>query len=167
MLVDVKVPVLAESISEATLMSWHKKPGDPVRRGDSLIDIETDKVTLEVSALNDGVLAEVLKQDGEVVDSDEVIARIETQGKAAAAAPAATGEPAPEQQSLMQDGAAVKAGPAVRSLLEEHRLDAAAIPATGKDAPGSPSWVKTSAARWGWQFHFTRPTAICEAKSSR
>ena len=74
---DIKVPVLAESVSEATLMKWHKKQGDPVKRGDNLIDIETDKVTLEVAALNDGVLTEILKGDGETVESDEVIARID------------------------------------------------------------------------------------------
>ncbi len=63
-MVDVKVPVLAESVSEATLMKWHKKAGDKVKRGDNLIDIETDKVTLEVAALSDGVLTEILKGDG-------------------------------------------------------------------------------------------------------
>jgi 2-oxoglutarate dehydrogenase E2 component (dihydrolipoamide succinyltransferase) len=132
-LVDVKVPVLAESISEATLLNWHKKPGDTVSRGDSLIDIETDKVTLEVSALNDGVLAEVLKQDGEMVDSNEVIARIETEGRAAAPKTAAKTEQPPAQQSLVEEGAEIKASPAVRNLLAEHKLDAASIPATGKD----------------------------------
>jgi len=60
-LVEVKVPVLAESIAEATLLNWHKRAGDEVKRGESLIDIETDKVTLEVAALNDGVLVEILK----------------------------------------------------------------------------------------------------------
>ena len=133
MLVDVKVPVLAESISEATLLNWHKKPGDAVSRGDSLIDIETDKVTLEVSALNDGVLAEIIKQDGEMVNSNEVIARIETGAKAAASKAPAKAEQPPAQQSLVEEGAEIKAGPAVRNLLAEHKLDAASIPATGKD----------------------------------
>ena len=84
MQVDVKVPVLAESVAEATLMNWHKQPGDAISRGDSLIDIETDKVTLEVAALNDGVLVEILKGDGELVESNEVIARIDTKALAAA-----------------------------------------------------------------------------------
>jgi len=132
-LVDVKVPVLAESISEATLLNWHKKPGEAVRRGDSLIDIETDKVTLEVSALNDGVLAEILKQDGEMVNSNEIIARIETEGKAAAPRAAAATEQPPAQQSLVEEVAEIKASPAVRNLLAEHKLDPAGIPATGKD----------------------------------
>lgn len=141
MLVDVKVPVLAESISEATLMNWHKQPGEAVSRGDSLIDIETDKVTLEVSSMNDGVLTEILKQDGELVESDEVIARIDTEAKGAAASaekPAPKEEKAPEQQSLVEEessatGTESKLSPAVRNLLQEHNLDAGKIPASGKD----------------------------------
>ncbi len=133
MLVDVKVPVLAESVAEATLMAWHKKPGDTVKRGDSLIDIETDKVTLEVAAPHDGVLAEILKPDGSSVTSDEVIARIENKAGAGAAAKAAPkAEPAPQQQSLPEVPAAdPRVGPAVRSLLDEHKLNAAQIKATG------------------------------------
>jgi len=100
-LVEVKVPVLAESVAEATLLNWQKKVGDVVSRGDSLIDIETDKVTLEVAAPNNGVLAEILKQDGEDVQSDEVIARIETEaGKAEVPAekPESAAEPEPEPE---------------------------------------------------------------------
>ena len=69
MLIDVKVPVLAESVAEATLLTWQKRVGDQVKRGDNLIDIETDKVTLEVAALNDGVITEIIKDDGEIVQS--------------------------------------------------------------------------------------------------
>lgn len=131
MLIDVKVPVLAESVAEATLLNWQKKVGDHVKRGDNLIDIETDKVTLEVSALNDGVVAEILKNDGETVQSDEVIAKIDTEG--AAAKPAAK-EAAPTQQSLPEMDTADAAGateaklsPAVRNLLEENNLNASDI----------------------------------------
>ena len=136
MLVDVKVPVLAESVSEATLMTWQKRSGEQVKRGENLIDIETDKVTLEVAALNDGVIAEILKDDGETVHSDEVIARIDTEAKAGAASKPAETEAEPTQQSLpeMEDKksdapstAEPKLSPAVRNLLEEHQLDAAAI----------------------------------------
>lgn len=101
MLVEVKVPLLAESVAEATLLNWHKKVGDEVSRGDSLIDIETDKVTLEVAAPNDGVLTEILKQDGEDVQSDEVIARIDTEAakaEAPAEKPATTAETQPEPE---------------------------------------------------------------------
>jgi 2-oxoglutarate dehydrogenase E2 component (dihydrolipoamide succinyltransferase) len=89
MAIDVKVPVLAESVAEATLMNWHRSAGDSIRRGDSLIDIETDKVTLEVAAPSDGVLVEILKGNGESVQSDEVIARIEPGSGADKAAPVA------------------------------------------------------------------------------
>ena len=81
MSVEVKVPVLAESIAEANLLQWHKKAGDPVKRGENLIDIETDKVTLEVAAPSSGILTEILKQNGEDVQSDEIIARIESERK--------------------------------------------------------------------------------------
>jgi 2-oxoglutarate dehydrogenase E2 component (dihydrolipoamide succinyltransferase) len=140
-LVDVKVPVLAESVAEATLMAWHKKAGETVRRGDSLIDIETDKVTLEVAAPHDGVLAEILKPDGSSVRSDEVIARIDSRAAGAqpakpAAAPAASAKQAaaPQQQTLPevpQPAAEARLSPAVRSLIDEHKLDASRIPGTG------------------------------------
>ena len=138
MLIDVKVPVLAESVAEATLMSWQKRAGEQVKRGDNLIDIETDKVTLEVSALNDGVISEILKDDGEIVQSDEVIARIDTEASASDTAPAAK-EAEPEQQSLPEMDAKTaplseedlpKLSPAVRNLMEEHQLNASDISTT-------------------------------------
>ena len=136
MQVDVKVPVLAESVAEATLMNWHKKPGDAVSRGDSLIDIETDKVTLEVAALNDGVLVEILKGDGELVESNEVIARIDTEAGATASAPAAESESTsePQQQSIPELEPATsepKLSPAVRNLLEENNLAPSQVPVLG------------------------------------
>lgn len=130
MIVDVKVPVLAESVSEATLISWHKKQGDVVKRGDNLIDIETDKVTLEVAALSDGVLAEIIKGNGESVKSDEVIARIEAGGKSdKPAEPKKTA--VPQQQSLPVGNSPApepKQSPAVRNMLAEHKLEARQIP---------------------------------------
>jgi len=138
--VDVKVPVLAESVSEATLITWHKQPGDAVKRGDNLIDIETDKVTLEVAATSDGILTEILKSDGETVQSDEVIARIDTEGKAVKPAEQKKSTE-PEQQSLPVGDTApsntpaspdLKLSPAVRNLLSENNLDVSQIPA-GKD----------------------------------
>ncbi len=137
MLVEVKVPVLAESIAEAILLNWHKRAGDEVKRGESLIDIETDKVTLEVAALNDGVLVEILKDDGELVQSDEIIARIDTD-MASAKTPgnAREQDPQPKQQSLPEMEPAThspeqKTSPAVRNLLEEHKLDASLIRPSG------------------------------------
>jgi 2-oxoglutarate dehydrogenase E2 component (dihydrolipoamide succinyltransferase) len=136
--VDVKVPVLAESVAEATLMNWHKQPGDPISRGDSLIDIETDKVTLEVAALNDGVLVEILKGDGELVESNEVIARIDTEATAAgkqAAAAKVEAASEPQQQSLAVDEpqeSSPKLSPAVRNLLQENKLNPEQIPVSGE-----------------------------------
>ena len=81
MLIEVKVPPLSESVAEATLVSWHKKPGDYVERDENLIDIETDKVVLELPAPQAGVLTKVIKSDGATVVSDEVIATIDTEAQ--------------------------------------------------------------------------------------
>ena len=92
MRIEVKVPQLPESVAEATLVNWHKKPGDAVKRDENLIDVETDKVVLELPAPGDGVLVELVKPDGSTVTSNEVIAVIDSDAAAAstAAAPAAT-----------------------------------------------------------------------------
>ena len=148
MAIEVKVPILAESVAEATLMKWHKKVGDNVKRGDSLIDIETDKVTLEVAAPDNGILSEILKYDGEEVQSDEVIARIDTGGEAVVEKtvepeqekePVQRTETAPQQQSLPDiENKPVKKetklSPAVRNLLQQHNLESDNIkPAAGSD----------------------------------
>src|SRR5512132_763719 len=86
MLIEVKVPQLSESVAEATLRAWHKKQGEAVKRDENLIDIETDKVVLELPAPADGVLVAILKGDKGTVVAGEVIARIDTEGKASAAA---------------------------------------------------------------------------------
>ena len=108
MLVEVRVPVLAESIAEATLMGWHKQPGDPVKFGDTLVDVETDKVTLEVVAPEDGTLVKILKNSGADVAGNELIAEIDTDGAAVAAAPepdteGASTRPATEGAALESD----------------------------------------------------------------
>src|SRR5476649_892624 len=92
MQVEVKVPQLSESVSEATLVAWRKKAGEPVKRDENLIDVETDKVVLELPAPTDGVLVKIVKNDGDSVTSGEVIAVIDTEGKATASAPGAAGE---------------------------------------------------------------------------
>ena len=130
MLVEVRVPVLAESVAEATLMDWHKQPGDPVKFGDALIDVETDKVTLEVVAPEDGMLVKILKNSGEDVLSNELIAEIDTDSQAAAAAPEPDTEAAPVEPEPAQEPGP-KLSPAVRKLLSEHGLDAGDIPASG------------------------------------
>ena len=136
MKVDVKVPVLAESVTEATLITWHKQQGETVKRGDNLIDIETDKVTLEIVALNNGVLEEVLKGNGETVNSDEIIAHIETEAAAEKpieqkSAPENNQQPLPAEEATPPDE--VKLSPAVRNLLNEHHLDTSVVPISSSD----------------------------------
>ncbi|MBN8479016.1 MAG: biotin/lipoyl-binding protein, partial [Burkholderiales bacterium] len=94
MRIEVKVPQLPESVAEATLVSWHRKAGDAVRRDENLIDVETDKVVLELPAPGDGTLVEVLQGDGATVKSNDVIAIIDTEAKGAAVADAAKAAPA-------------------------------------------------------------------------
>ena len=141
MLVEVKVPALSESVAEATLISWHKKAGDYVNRSENLIDIETDKVVLELPAPSAGVLAKVLKGDGATVASGEVIAMIETE---ATVQPENEVKPAPAASQQAQASAAMNAEavdtaipmlmPAARKLAEENNLKAtetSAIKGTG------------------------------------
>lgn len=131
MLIEVKVPQLSESVAEATLVSWHKNVGDAVARDENLIDIETDKVVLELPAPAAGVLVEVLKGNGDSVISGELIARIDTEARASgtAAAPAA----GPQAQTAPDGPAGVPSGvgPAARKALAEKGLDAAAVQGTG------------------------------------
>src|SRR5664279_4187977 len=117
MRIEVKVPQLPESVAEATLVAWHKKPGDAVKRDENLIDVETDKVVLELPAPGDGVLVELLMPDGALVKSNDVIAVIDSEGKATstpapaaavAAAPAPASAAAPSAPSAL--GAAAEAG---------------------------------------------------------
>jgi 2-oxoglutarate dehydrogenase E2 component (dihydrolipoamide succinyltransferase) len=140
MLIEVKVPQLSESVAEATLLAWHKKVGEAVKRDENLIDIETDKVVLELPAPADGVLAKIMKTDGGTVKAGEVIATIDTEGKAAAsaavpakagtqsvspAAPAAKPAPAPAPASA-------SAMPSARKIAEEKGMDTSAIAGSGR-----------------------------------
>lgn len=122
--------MLAESVAEATLLDWHKQTGESVKRGDNLIDIETDKVMLEVAATNDGVLVDILRQAGEQVESDEVIARIDTSAEATTDTPTTVnnddnipvlGEAV--TNTATSDNSAAKQSPAVRKLVEENAID--------------------------------------------
>jgi 2-oxoglutarate dehydrogenase E2 component (dihydrolipoamide succinyltransferase) len=131
---DIKVPQLPESITDATLVAWHKKPGDAVKRDENLADLETDKVVLEVPAPANGVLREVKVQTGTVVTPGQLLALFE-EGAQAIAAPAAArvAPPAEELKATGTDAGKEKLSPSVRRLIEENRLDAAAIPASGRD----------------------------------
>ena len=140
---DVVVPQLSESVSEATLLTWKKQPGAAVEADEILIEVETDKVVLEVPAPASGVLAEIVKGDGSTVTSGEVLARIDTAGKAAAAAtaPAAASKAAAEQAPAAAPAAAAPASsaaagvasPAASKILAEKGVDAASVSGTGRD----------------------------------
>lgn len=132
MLIELKVPVLAESVADATLMTWRRKPGDVLQRGDSLVDLETDKVTLEVVAPEAGVLVEIRKDSGATVLSQEVLAIIDANGAGSASPAEIAPAPAPAAAGPVTGMAATpKQSPAVRKLVEEHALDPATLAATG------------------------------------
>jgi 2-oxoglutarate dehydrogenase E2 component (dihydrolipoamide succinyltransferase) len=120
-IIEVKVPQLSESVSEATLLTWHKKVGEAVQEGENLIDIETDKVVLELPAIKSGVLAKIIKADGAKVRSGEVIAQIDTAAVAATPAPAAKVE-----------AVAAAVSPSARKLAHAHDVDAASLQGSGK-----------------------------------
>ncbi len=130
MTIEIKVPQLPESVTDATLVGWHKKVGESVRRDDNLVDLETDKVVLEVPAPASGTLIEIKVSDGTTVTSGELLALLDESAAPAAVerqqaeAPASTAAPAE---------AAHKLSPAVRRLLDEHDLDATSVSGTGKD----------------------------------
>ena len=142
--IEVKVPQLSESVAEATLLQWHKKVGDAVARDENLVDIETDKVVLELPAPSAGVIVEIKKGDGATVVADEVIATIDTEAKAGAAAPQAAAPaqaPAPAQPAAPAQAAAPAAGgatggpamPAAAKLLAEKGIDPSQVTGTGRD----------------------------------
>jgi 2-oxoglutarate dehydrogenase E2 component (dihydrolipoamide succinyltransferase) len=137
MLVEVKVPQLSESVSEATLLTWHKQPGEYVKRDENLIDVETDKVVLELPAPESGVLTNIAKPDGSTVGSNEVIATIDTDAKpkagAAAAAAPAPAKAAPKPAAAAAPKAAEPiALPAARKLAAENKVELTAIAGSGR-----------------------------------
>ena len=137
-IVEVKVPQLSESVAEATMLQWKKKVGDTVAADEILIEIETDKVVLEVPAPSAGVLSEILVGDGGTVTAEQLIARIDTDGKVAAAAPAAAAavSAAPTTTSAPAAGSNSMAGvamPAAAKLMADNSLAAGSVPGTGKD----------------------------------
>ncbi|AUA33724.1 2-oxoglutarate dehydrogenase complex dihydrolipoyllysine-residue succinyltransferase [Pseudomonas sp. SGAir0191] len=133
MAIEIKAPTFPESVADGTVATWHKQPGDAVKRDELIVDIETDKVVLEVLATADGVLGDIVKGEGDTVLSDEVLGSI-VEGGAAAAAPAA----APAQAAAPAAAAADTgeddpvAAPAARKLAEENGIDLASVSGTGK-----------------------------------
>lgn len=131
-LFEVKVPQLSESVAEATLLQWKKKPGEAVAQDEILIEIETDKVVLEVPAPSAGVLLEIMVADGGTVVADQVIAKIDSAGKASvAAAPAKAAAPATPVSSSTAKGAI--AAPSAAKLMAENNLNAAQVSGSGRD----------------------------------
>ncbi|MCB2041109.1 MAG: E3 binding domain-containing protein, partial [Rhodoferax sp.] len=143
-IVEVKVPQLSESVAEATLMQWKKKVGESVTADEILIEIETDKVVLEVPAPSSGVLSELVAEDGATVAAEQVIARIDTSGGAVAAAPKAADKPAAEPAKAAAPAAASApaqaagdksrvAMPAAEKMMADNKVDPASVTGTGKD----------------------------------
>ena len=143
MIVDVRIPTLAESVPDAKLLAWNFRAGDRVERGDVLIELETDKVVLEVPAPQSGTLAEIVLPEGETGLSEQLIARIDTAGDGATREEAAGSEPDAAGTGGPHDPATATAasgtatappmGPAARRIVAEHGLDPAAIEGSGKD----------------------------------
>jgi 2-oxoglutarate dehydrogenase E2 component (dihydrolipoamide succinyltransferase) len=130
MAIEIKAPTFPESIADGTVATWHKQPGDTVKRDELLVDIETDKVVLEVVSPADGVLVKVLKNEGDTVLSAELIAMVEAGGVAAApsAAPVAAA-----QAAAPVAASELLAAPAARKLAEENGIDMSTIATSGKD----------------------------------
>ena len=134
--IEVKVPVLPESVEDATIATWHRQPGDTVRRDDSLVDLETDKVVLEVPAPVDGTLKEIKASEGEIVHSDQLIAIIEE----GAVEPKVRAEQEPEPETEPGPQAKIdsaKLSPAARRVAEEEKwtLAASPVPAVAGASP--------------------------------
>lgn len=146
MIIDVKVPMLSESVSEGTLLEWKKKVGEAVARDEILIDIETDKVVLEVPSPQVGVLVEIVAQDGETVVADQVLARIDTAATVAAEAPAAApAEAAPAAvPAAAQNNAAM---PAAAKLAAETGVDVNVLQGSGRDGRVLKEDVQNAAAK--------------------
>ena len=142
-IVEVKVPQLSESVAEATLLQWKKKPGEAVEMDEILVEIETDKVVLEVPAPASGVLAQLVKNDGELCVGEEVIARIDTAGVAStsplevtsvpAGGPASGATPGVTPAPALDAASAAPAMPAAAKLMADNRMASGSVAGTGKD----------------------------------
>lgn len=138
MSIEVKVPVLPESVADATVAAWHKQPGDSVRRDENLVDLETDKVVLEVPSPVDGVLKQITRESGETVTSNELLGMIEEGAVEAASETAEEQQPAPETDEKTSPAVAAaatdqaKLSPAARRVAEEEKADVSQVAGTGR-----------------------------------
>ncbi|NVK30073.1 MAG: E3 binding domain-containing protein, partial [Gammaproteobacteria bacterium] len=153
----IDMPALPESVADATIATWHKKVGDSVKRGENLVDVETDKVVLEVPATVDGVLASIDAAEGSTVTQDSVLGSI----TAGAAAAASTAAPAAAAASSASDDEAGQTSPSVRALLEQHGLDASAVKGSGKNGRILPEDVEAAA-----KAKASAPTAAAAPKEA-
>lgn len=128
MTIEVKVPVLPESVEDATIATWHKKPGDSIRRDENLVDLETDKVVLEVPAPVDGVVKELRAEEGDTVNSDDLIAVIEEGAVAEPATPAPTADDEPEKVSTDEP----RLSPSAKRVAAEEQVDPGSVEGTGR-----------------------------------
>ncbi len=128
MAIEIKAPSFPESVADGQIATWHKKPGEPVKRDELLADIETDKVVLEIVAPKDGTLTEILKEEGETVLSNELIALFE----AGAVAPVAEAKQEQSTEQSVTASSELKAGPAARRAMDELGVEASSVTATGK-----------------------------------
>jgi len=131
MSIEIKAPTFPESVADGTVATWHKKPGEPIQRDELLVDIETDKVVLEVVAPADGSMKEIMKNEGDVVLSDEVLG-IFVEGAVDAAADSGSSEAAEETSSTASSDDIIMS-PAARKMAEENNISASDVKATGKD----------------------------------
>jgi 2-oxoglutarate dehydrogenase E2 component (dihydrolipoamide succinyltransferase) len=154
MSIEVRVPQLPESVSDATLVNWHKRPGDAVKRDENLVDLETDKVVLEVPAPTAGILREIRVDNGTTVTSGQVLAILEE--GAVQPSPAAAPKAEPAVRKEREEPAAAKLAPAARRIVEEQKIDAGAISGSGRDGRITKTDVVNHLA--------ARPAAAPEAK---
>src|ERR1700676_2778149 len=175
MTIEVRVPQLPESVADATLVSWHKKPGDAVARDENLVDLETDKVVLEVPAPAAGVLKEIKLKDGTTVTSGQVLAVIEEGATAlpGASAPAimttSGGAAKTATDAVKPDAAAAKLSPAAKRVVEENKVDPKAVAGSGRDGRVSKSdvvnYLSTKDAASGSTPTAKAPSGVPAAKA--
>lgn len=158
---EIKVPTLPESIADALIVTWHKQEGDAVSRDEVLVDIETDKVVLEVPAAEDGVLGKIIEPEGTTVSAHQVIGSIEKGSAAAKPAAAAPETPATAANDSASEGnSAGQTSPSVRKLLEQHGLNASQVKGTGKNGRISQADVNAHVAGGGASPIAAAPVAV-------
>jgi len=177
-IVEVKVPQLSESVAEATLLQWKKRPGERVEMDEILVEIETDKVVLEVPAPASGVLAQLVKNDGELCIAEEVIAKIDTEGVEATSPlevkPVPAGEPAPGATPGVtppppKDSAAAASAPAMPAaakLMADNRIPAGTVAGTGKDGRVTKGDVLASIEAGAKPVAMTAPVVAAAPKAA-